>query len=266
VEAAGGIDHLIYGWVFFALVIVAVLILSWRFFDRGPDDPLIDVARLEVAPLLARLQRPALPMPLAIAGAILLVSGGKVWSAAAGRLVVPMPARIELAAVPGWHRVDYAPRVPWEPLAKGAAHHLLGSYADGAGHQVDVFFALYASQQDGRKVGGYGQGALIPNSSWAWVGEGPTMLPAKSERLMAGGRIERLALTYFHSGDLTTGSNLRLKLMNIKDQLWLRPRATMVLIISAEQGKGRDSVASLAAFRAVLGDVGAWMDRIAAGR
>jgi len=28
---------------------------SWRFFDRSPDDPLIDAAALEASPLLARL-------------------------------------------------------------------------------------------------------------------------------------------------------------------------------------------------------------------
>ena len=55
VEFAAGFDHIVYGWIFFALVIAAVLGASWRFFDRSPDDPLIDAAALEDSPLLARL-------------------------------------------------------------------------------------------------------------------------------------------------------------------------------------------------------------------
>jgi exosortase A len=55
VEFAAGFDHIVYGWIFFALVMIAVLGASWRFFDRSPDDPLIDAAALETSPLLARL-------------------------------------------------------------------------------------------------------------------------------------------------------------------------------------------------------------------
>jgi exosortase A len=59
---AAGFDHIVYGWIFFAAVMAAVLGASWRFFDRSPDDPLIDAAALEASPLLARLApRPPLP-------------------------------------------------------------------------------------------------------------------------------------------------------------------------------------------------------------
>jgi exosortase A len=37
-EAATGFDHLVYGWIFFALVVAAVLGASWRFFDREAED------------------------------------------------------------------------------------------------------------------------------------------------------------------------------------------------------------------------------------
>ena len=58
VAFAAGFDHIVYGWIFFALVMTAVLGASWRFFDRSPDDPLIDAAALEASPLLARLAPP----------------------------------------------------------------------------------------------------------------------------------------------------------------------------------------------------------------
>ena len=56
-ERAGGFDHIVYGWVFFALVMGALLAGAWRYFDRSPEDPLIDAATLEASPLLAGLAR-----------------------------------------------------------------------------------------------------------------------------------------------------------------------------------------------------------------
>jgi exosortase A len=55
VAFAAGFDHIVYGWIFFALVMAAVLGLAWRFFDRSPDDRLVDPAAIESDPFLARL-------------------------------------------------------------------------------------------------------------------------------------------------------------------------------------------------------------------
>jgi exosortase A len=37
-ERAGGIDHIVYGWLFFAVVIALVLAVAWRFFERDPGE------------------------------------------------------------------------------------------------------------------------------------------------------------------------------------------------------------------------------------
>jgi exosortase A len=55
VQFAAGFDHIVYGWIFFAVVMAAVLGAWWRFFDRSPEDPPIDAASIEASPLLARL-------------------------------------------------------------------------------------------------------------------------------------------------------------------------------------------------------------------
>lgn len=86
VEFAAGFDHIVYGWTFFALVMVAVLGLAWRTFDRSPEDPLVDVAAIEANPFLARLA----------AGSV----GG--WRVLA--------AIVLLAAAAGW--IDRVVRVP----------------------------------------------------------------------------------------------------------------------------------------------------------
>ncbi|WP_157085539.1 exosortase A, partial [Sphingomonas adhaesiva] len=46
VAAATGADHIVYGWVFFGVVMAALMAGAWRWFDRAPDDLLFDPARL----------------------------------------------------------------------------------------------------------------------------------------------------------------------------------------------------------------------------
>ena len=262
-EKAAGIDHIIYGWIFFAVVIAAVLGIAWRFFDRAIDDPMIDAAAIQVQPLLRRMQVARISPLLALLGCGLLVLGGLGWARAADALAAPMPAKIALPEVPGWTRVDYKPTAWWEPRAAGSQHHLLGSYADATGNRIDVFYALYAAQNEGAEAGGFGQGALRPDSEWAWQSDGPPAPPAKSERLLARGQIERIAQTYYRSGPMFGGSNARLKAQNIADRLLLRARPTAMLILSTEQQPGRDPAAALDRFRQSTGDLAPWMDRLA---
>lgn len=68
IEFAAGFDHIVYGWIFFALVMIAVLGAAWRFFDRAPDARLVDPAAIERDPLLARL-------------ALLRIGGGRALAA-----------------------------------------------------------------------------------------------------------------------------------------------------------------------------------------
>ncbi|MDD3799823.1 MAG: exosortase A [Novosphingobium sp.] len=266
-EFAAGFDHIFYGWIFFALVMAAVLGLAWRFFDRAIDDPFIDAEKIGHIALprwLAGKDASVLGVSGAIAGLVVLTL---LWGGMAMRLTASMPKQIFLPDVPGWERVDYAPKAWWEPHAHGASHRLLGSYRDSDGHEVDVFLALYPEQSEGHEAGGTGQGALMPDSPWSWIGDGPTTQGAKSDRLLAQGQVtgpvERLALTWYRTGGLLTGSNARLKLATMRNRLLLRDEATMLLIVSAEERRDHGAQESIAAFLSSAGPVGEWMDRTA---
>ncbi len=262
-DRAAGVDHLIYGWVFFALVIAAVLAIAWRFFDRGVDDPMIDPERIAASPLLARLEQASLSPSAALAGLVLTMIAAQGWARGVEGLEAPLPQQVFLPEVPGWQRVDYRPTIPWQPRASGAEHRLLGSYADADGRRIDVFVAVYAAQREGKEAGGFGEGALRPDSGWSWEGAGPALPPARSEWLRGEGRVERLAYTWYRSGDLTTGSNTRLKLATIADRLLLRAQPTVMLILSAENQPGVQAEPALAQFRQSTGPLDSWMDRIA---
>ena len=262
-EYATGFDHIVYGWIFFAIVIAMVLALSWRWFDRSPDEAMIDAGAISASPVLNRLSSAHLRPWLAMLAVALTALGVQVWANAAERLAAPLAKQIDFAAVPGWQRVDYAPLLAWQPRASGAEHRLLGTFADAAGHRVDVFFAVYSGQGEGKEAGGFGEGALTPDTAWAWADNGPAMPDATAVRLMGDGRIERFAQTSYRTGELLTGSNARLKLANMTDRLLLRPRPTMLLILSAEARPGTSPAEAIAAFRQSAGPLGQWMDRTA---
>src|SRR5438045_7374143 len=46
---AESFDHVIYGGIFFAVVIAIILGIGWRFFDRGVDEPWFDPRALQPA-------------------------------------------------------------------------------------------------------------------------------------------------------------------------------------------------------------------------
>lgn len=62
---AGGFDHIVYGWVFFAVVIAAVLGIAWRFFEREPGEAGLTADGAAAHPL-ARFERYTLAPPLAL--------------------------------------------------------------------------------------------------------------------------------------------------------------------------------------------------------
>ncbi|TRD12861.1 exosortase A [Erythrobacter insulae] len=69
VEFAAGFDHIFYGWIFFALVVVILIAGAWRFFEREPDDYGWTADDLSTWDLLARAERRS-PSISATAGAI----------------------------------------------------------------------------------------------------------------------------------------------------------------------------------------------------
>jgi exosortase A len=265
VEFAASFDHVIYGWVFFALVMGVLLALAWRFFDRAIDDPYTDAAAIEASPLLANAARLSLSGWAALAAVAVLAVGAQGWAQAAERLEAPVPETISLPAVAGWELVPVTAEFWWEPRAAGADHRLLGRYRDAAGRQVDVFYALYRSQDEGREAGAFGEGALVPHSDWRWLEPGPAIAGGSGEWLLAGGKTRRLAVTWYRTGAMLTGSNPRLKLANMRDRLVLAAHPTATLIVTAEARAGHEPVRDVAAFAAAVGEPGAWMDAIGRG-
>lgn len=81
-ERAGGFDHIVYGWVFFAVVIALVLGTAWRFFEREPAEAGLTADQAAAHPL-ARLEARA----IAPDAALVAIAGAAIAFAALAALV-----------------------------------------------------------------------------------------------------------------------------------------------------------------------------------
>jgi len=167
---ATGVDHLIYGWVFFGIV---MLFLFWAgSFWREDDQPESSGSQRSAAPSAAakgRSERPILP----IAVVALLVTG--LWPAYAhwieSRPLPDMPA-LQVEAAAGWQPGETF--TTWVPHWIGADRQLRRSYTQ-AGHDVLLELDYYVTQRQGAELIN-SQNYMIKQKDPAWSNVGETLV------------------------------------------------------------------------------------------
>ncbi|TMJ14371.1 MAG: exosortase A [Alphaproteobacteria bacterium] len=254
---AEGMDHVIYGWFFFAFVIALTIGAGWRFFDRKVGDPWFDPDALQPVHIpgpRSRLVRTA-------AAAVAIAAMAPLWPAmvAAG---AHAPADVALPEVKGWTRVPATGR-PWQPHFAGADVLRIGRYRNASGQEADLAIAVFARQQEGKELIAYGQGATGPGSAWAWTADAPAPPSGKAERITSHGEV-REVVSFYRVGHILTGSEAKVKLETIRTRLLGGPqRAVAVLVSSASAAEGVDPRPAIDAFLRDLGAVDALADRAA---
>jgi exosortase A len=233
-EFAAGADHLIYGWIFFGLVIALVGWAASPWFDRSPEDVPVDAARL--ATILpgggAKLAMVAPLLALAVAAPVVL---GLIATVAASPVGVPAAPTIA-----GW---SYAPAVPgdWRARFDGADVRLDARYADANGSSVDLVIVGYARQSEGAEPVGYGQGAVDPDSDWAWGERLAPLGSARVDRIARDGAF-RDVLTLYRVGDRVSASPSRVKLAVLRARLTGGDERTHALLVSARGPHARVTI------------------------
>lgn len=245
VEAATGFDHIVYGWVFFALVMAAVLAIGWRWFDRDPDAAWIDPASLPP------MRAPADPW-LGAALGLMIAAAFPAWAGVIDARQDRLPARIALPDVPGWHQLAQPVRSAWSPNYPGADHFLLGSYVDAGGARVDLAIAVYAAQREGHELVGFGIGPLREEDRWVRVATLPPLGAGAAMRIRAPGPVERIVVSWYRIGNITTGSAAIAKLATLRARLLGGRQAAVAVHLSAEQP---GAAAAINSFRAALGSI-----------
>ena len=147
-KLALGIDHFIYGWVFFGLVIMLMFWIGsfWR--DPDPIDEVPDATAATVSEAVI------LPS-MAWRRALVVVGAGAVWPVwaallEAGEPVAPPQVELEPpVAHAGWRPVEAF--TDWKPHYVGMNGELVQAYESDVG-KVGVYLAYYALQKQGAEL------------------------------------------------------------------------------------------------------------------
>lgn len=142
---AVGVDHLIYGWVFFGIVIT-ILFFVGAFWRDPPSE--------ERGPNLAATAGGSLAGALVMALAAVAVAGlwpALAWALGQGeddgsevRLEAPVPAQ-------GWRHAP-APLWDWRPNIVGADGEQYNFYLNDRGAPVGLYLGVYRTQRQGREL------------------------------------------------------------------------------------------------------------------
>ncbi|VVT03859.1 Exosortase A [Sphingomonas sp. EC-HK361] len=248
-ETATGFDHIVYGWVFFGLVMAAVMAIGWRWFDRAPDDPAFDPEGLR-GPVVGRI-----PVWLAAILVLGTASVAPAWSAVVARQVQPMNGAVALPQIPGWTRAPLSTRAPWTPYYPGADHFLIGRYVDGQGNAVDVAVAFFADQHEGKELIAFGTGVLREEDAWVRVADLPPIAGGAAMRITAPGPVERVVATWYRVGDMVTDDDLAVKFATLKARLLGGDQRAAAVHLSAEAEAGHDPPSAIRRFAAALGPI-----------
>jgi exosortase A len=241
-EAATGFDHIVYGWVFFGLVMAGVLVLGWRWFDRAPDDAAFDPSAL------AGIPKATAPLGLTAAAVVLLAATMPAWSAVTAQSAKPLPAHVDLPRVTGWTRVPLDTVAPWQPYYPGADHLLIGRYANGR-DTVELAIAAFVDQREGRELVSFGTGTLREEDRWVRVADLSAPDGGTAMRITAAGPVERIVATWYRVGGTMATGGVSVKLATMRARLGGDDRAAVALHVST---RGHDP-APIARFLAAAG-------------
>ena len=257
-KLATGVDHLIYGWLFFGLV---MLLLFWvGNFWRDDDERDLaatadDVARTE-APSLSRTRRIAV-----VTAALIAVAAP--WPALGDWLERiangPQPGAVAIDRIDGWERKA-------EPFTTFVPHYLharsteLATWVSGD-REVALFVGYYSGQLDNGKLVTYDNDVVIvADKVWGTVARNARSIAVgdrsldvvestiKGDAAEAGERL--LAWRwYWINGRLTTSPYLA-KAWNALDKLTGRGDDSAVVVVTAPMRSPTDetAAASLDAF------------------
>lgn len=145
-KLAAGVDHLIYGWLFFGIVIMAMFWIGarWRE-DELPAQP--EPARTTAGGMAAKFS------PLLMACALVVLAG--IWPLAnwqIERKVLPQVARIEpLGPIAGWTAAQET-FADWSPQFDNASATQQNTYGTDEGKKAGLYLGYYRNQDYSHKM------------------------------------------------------------------------------------------------------------------
>lgn len=251
-ELATGVDHLIYGWLFFGIVLFAMFWVGARF-REDHETP---------AAMPASKSAPGDRGPV-VRAALAAVALAVVWTPLASALLATEPdharALQPVAAAAGWRQVDPVPGPEWRPHFAGHRAELRQTF-ERAGQRVSVAVYYFAEQEQGRELINSAN-VLITTTDPLWretargqteLGSGAGRTPARTANLSGQGRRIKVAWWYWVDGRATASDSVA-KLLLAWSRLRLRNDDSAAVFLFTEQPSQGDAGDLLQQF---AGDMG----------
>jgi EpsI family protein len=248
---AAGVDHLIYGWIFFGIVIVLMFLVGRRWADAEVGTP--QPVQHAIVPA-AGVPR----TPWFAAATVMLIA---VVPHAAERGIVAAervaPPRLHAPSIESWRPSD-TPVADWTPAFSPSAsvHH---RYAAPDGRVVGLYIGYYRSQGRDHKLVGSGSALVrIGDERWRQLSSGRAAVPAIDDAVdvrtavLAGGplgeeRRLRVWQLYWVNGTWTA-SDVGAKLYGVWHRLRGRGDDAAVVVLHAGGDDPRQADALLGEF------------------
>jgi exosortase A len=246
-EIATGIDHVIYGWVFFSFVTFLLFAAGYAMREPLAEEP--------AKPAFARASSGPRNAPVfAAAAALAIVLAASLYTESAlGRSAALSPA-IAAPELSGFVKAATPPGA-WQPVFVGADRQIDQVYERG-GRRVGLHVGLYSHERQGAKAV-TGEHNFAPTDIWKAGAPASVnldlpgaQLTAVTLRVSAPGRYRTVWYWYWIGGEFT-GSPYAAKLLNLRTLLSAGNPATAVIAVSAEypaaQGEPTDLLREIAA-------------------
>ncbi len=259
---AAGVDHLIYGWLFFGVVILAMFWIG----SRWREDHLPASARVAVSVPSGARRGWLGVLPLAAVTALfppMLAHLHQPVEPFAVTLAAPAPA-------PGWTMVN-EDLAGFRPHYRGHRGELYQVYRRGDGRTVALYVAYYAKQGPGAELVMWGND-LVEGEDLRWIrvgGGSEELAVGEVRRAVVSDHLRRLAIWhwYWADGRVMTSDYLA-KALLARDRLTgQHDDSAFVAVIAPIEERPEEARALVADFvREHMGGIGAMLAGAEAGR
>jgi exosortase A len=239
-KLAVGVDHIIYGWLFFGFVIAILFLIGNRYRDVDSGD---DNARSRDVPSIDVPQTSRIPMVIFVTAVAAVILGPLASNGLAATTVQKTKFSNGLPnSVSEWQGTETS-TIDWKPTFIGAEQELLVRYVSSGAH-IDVAVSRYTKQTQGSEVVNI-RNSIFGNNGWerrntrelsVRLADG-TIAELLETTAFIGVRSRRFWYWYDVDGQIATSST-QVKFLEALSILKGRPAISSVIIISTVDNEG----------------------------
>ncbi len=240
-------DHVLYGWLFFSLVIILLIAIGMTFVEKEGGRI---AAPLAPPPNKPEPTSPAWRFVAAVTGAILLAVAGPAYASLLdtefATSAPPVAASPQVA--PPWHPVADTD-IGWRPVVLGADSKLLDSFTEPGSHVVVRFIAFYRLRAIGNALTN-SENRIADDNLWRVAQRGDAEFSLDGEKvkvtttqIVSGPRRRLVWSFYLVDGEIVSGL-LRAKLLQARAVLLHRAPLAAFVAVSASMDDPDDRAAA----------------------